>query len=242
MKIFKSIVATVAAFSFILSGAATVSAQTISPHFNVYDDVSGIGDESDFVRIGNKDGGNTAEACTEGQVVDLWLYVHNGSAETGNGENYDGPAVATNTKIKFNVEQGAYKNSHEVSAVISADNAASVTDSASITCGGEAVALQYVGLKSFTTTNPDKENYTLDGDPINGASLGFDGKVPGCWQYRASMVVSVKVVKKPVTPPVTPPVPPVIPDTGAGSVLGIMALAGIVGALLHRVYTVRSSR
>lgn len=245
MKYFKhgaiALATVLASAVLIFSGSRAAAAN--GPVFNNHDNVEGIGDESDFIRIG-ADGslGNTIEACQSGQVVDFWIYVHNGASNFNNGENFDGPGVAHNTSVKVNVDQNQFKNSHSISATIDSNETNPIVDNATVTCGGEQVALEYVGVSGFNTTDTSG-NYKLWGDPINGALVGYEnGVVPGCWEYRARINVQVRIKKK-VTPPVTPPVvvPPVIPDTGFGSVFGIMGVVAVAGAVLHRVYTVRRS-
>lgn len=313
--------------------SATAKAEN-TPIFNTYKDVQGIGDESDFIRIGTDgSGGNTIEACQDGQVVDFWIYIHNGASAYNNGTNFDGPAVAHNTTLKVNLAQNQYGNNHAVTAVIDSNETTPISDDATITCGGEEVALEYVGVSGFNTTDTSG-NYKMTGDPINGASIGYPGGVvPGCWEYRARVNIQVKIkkqqpvvakeckalsVSKAVVKPreavtvtvngaasnatilgylftvkdkdgtvvdtkevttadttatytfnqsktgvytvsasvkfeggnvtsdacvktieVKNEVPPVIPNTGAGSLVGLLAATTIAGAIAHRVWTIR---
>lgn len=177
---------------------STASAQEAVIRFNKWTEVTGIGDESNFVRIGNKDGGDIADVCENGQTVNVWMYVHNGTSEELNGTNYDGPGVAHNTTLNVNASNGlnTYANSHTITGVVSADNAASVSDTVTINCGDKQIALKYNGVIDTSTTNPSAD-FKVIGDPINGARLGFDGDMPGCWDYRVSVVVQFEIVEQP---------------------------------------------
>lgn len=342
-----------AAISLNVSGLTRAADNGYDPLFNQYTNVDGIGDEKDFLRVQNNDGTrvNTKEVCS-GETR-LWIYVHNNRPSQNNNDpskpgDWDGVAVAKNTRVKLSLP-GTYTNKTTATAKISADNAvSSVTDTAFITCGTEKVKVEFVAVESVNS-NP-QGNYTLSGDIMsaNGASLnykGMTGVVPGCWEYRASIVVKVKITKEPeqpkpqtlvcdailvnrkglgvgvtvngvttngatisgykivwgdgsadattqtathtfadydkkytikgyvkgkvdgkntdwvtsdkctytfseptpekpeppVEPPVppTPPVAPELPNTGAGSVLGIAAAVSALGAVGHRVWTVR---
>lgn len=176
---------------------STASAQEAVIKFNKWDGVSyGIGDESNFVRIDDQYGAENAEACENGQTVNVWMYMHNGTSPDLNGENYDGPGVAENTVISVSTDPslGAESKTHIITGSISADNAPTVTDTVTITCGSEEVALKYNGVVKFSATQPD---FKLNGDPINGAQVGFDGgRVPGCWDYRTTVVVQFEVVNE----------------------------------------------
>lgn len=190
--------AALASLSLIGSGTAFA----VQPRFNQYKGVSGIGDESNFMRIGDKDGGDTAQACTPGQKVNVWMYVHNGSADEFNGTNNDGQGVARNTRVKVTTDLASSKT-HKVTGQISADNATTVTDTAYINCDGKAVALKYNGVVKFTTTDTTG-NYKLWGDPFSagGAQIGYAGGiVPGCWGYRASIVMQFEVLPEPKPEP-----------------------------------------
>ena len=173
---------------------STASAQEAVIKFNKWDNVAGIGDESNFVRIDDQNGPETTEACEDGKTVDVWMYIHNGTSPELNGENYDGPGVAENTVITVDQSPEGASNTHTITGTISADNAPTISDTVTITCGSEEVELKYNGVVRFGATQPD---FKLNGDPINGAQVGFDGgRVPGCWDYRATVVVQFEVVNE----------------------------------------------
>jgi hypothetical protein len=190
----------VAATGMMFASPKALAANT-GPAFNIYNGVDGVGSESDFLRIGTDgSGGNNIEACQDGQIVDFWMYVHNGASEYNNGANLEGVSVAHNTVLGFAVDNADYTNSHTLSATIKSNETSAISDTATITCGGQKVALEYVGVSGFNTTDTSGL-YGINGDPINGASIGrAGGVVPGCWNYRArvNVQVRIKVQPKPV--------------------------------------------
>lgn len=221
--------------------ASALSNATARPAFNWYDNVSGVGDESDFLRIGANaaEGVNTKEVCQEGARLKFWFYIHNGSEPINNGANLDGPGVAVNTRLNLSVPQNQAGNSHDITASISANNADTVADKVTITCATRKVTLEYVGVTDFATTatNNALGAFTLGGDPINGASLGYPGgKVPGCWEFRGRLnfEVIVHVQESPKADPKPNPVPPELPKTGTGSALAIFSGTTLLATLAHR--------
>lgn len=196
-KINKTTVGVIALSILLLAGTiGNVAAQSATgPFFNIHSGVgNGVGDESDFLRINNATGGNTAEACTDGQEVNLWFYVHNGQSSLNNGTDYTGSGVATNTVVDIDFNNSGFTNSHEIEASIGAANASTVTDTVDINCGSEQISIEYVS-QNMSTNAPDWTSpYSLTGNIMNGATLGYDGGlVPGCWDYRAYITVTVKV-------------------------------------------------
>lgn len=186
-------------------GNAHVKAATVDgPMFNYFTDASGIGDEHDFLRVQKTDGSrvNTLEQC-DGEVS-MWFYVHNSQAAINNGDNYTGPAVAKNTRLRVAMPTGESK-SQEIKAFVSADNAATVSDNAYLTCGNTPISLSYAGLSELYTIAP--EGYDLTGDltSAQGAALSLKGYqgglMPGCWDHRVRLTFKVKITKKPVVIP-----------------------------------------
>lgn len=183
------------AIAMALLFTAGVQAQSASgPIFNNYSGVDGVGNEADFLRIRQTDGTkvDTVEACS-GEVT-IWFYVHNSQAAANNGTNNDGPGVAKGTRVKVAIPTGT-SNTQTLKGTISATNAATVTDTTKITCGGKAVKLEYVSTDPVYTTAPG--GYTLKGDitSATGAELGYNGGVlPGCWDYRAWITLKVRIV------------------------------------------------
>ncbi len=187
------------------------------PQFNVYTDVEGFGNEKDFVRVGGKNTPsgqrytNTYEAC-DGDAT-ITMYVHNGAPEGFNGTNNDGTGVAHDTRVKISVPATSAGN---ISGSISAkdrDGVAvpGVTDTAKITCNGEEVAyeLDTSSVQLFSIDRGTVSLNTAQGAAIaSGAGLQIgsvagDGLVPGCWNYRVYVKMTVKIKKIVKTPKYT---------------------------------------
>ena len=186
---------------------AQPSAATVQPIFNAYEGVSlhyGTGSESDFLRLGKLgEQGNTIEACTNGQVIDLWMYVHNSKSARQNGTDFDGPGVANNTRVRFAVNQDAPGHLHQLVATIDSDETNAISDNVSIRCRDHAIKVKYKAMTYFGSAAPTAtgfDAYDLRGDMLSGALLGYQkgsrkGIVPGCWEYRSRINMQVEIVK-----------------------------------------------
>ena len=192
----------------VVTGTVQASQPDTTAIFNAYDNVQlhyGIGSESDFLRLGvSGEQGNSIEVCEDGQLVDLWFYVHNSTAASTNGTDFDGPGVATGTVVDLDVNEDSVARSHSVVASIDSDQTNPITDSVTITCADKDIQLVYKAVTHFGTTAPaltDFGNFSLVGELIDGASLGYqqgdrgEGVVPGCWQYRARLNIQLQVVE-----------------------------------------------
>lgn len=185
------------------------------PAFNVFTGVPApVGNEPDFLRARAPINGDSSDAttqyvdplntsCTNGEVIQMRVYVHNGASTAGN-ENGTGPSVAHNTKVKVNLDNAAAQSVFTPSATISASNAASVSDNVTINCGGKTVKLDYIkgSASAFslgTGVVPVDENTLF----TTGASIRSEkvpGDVWGCWNERVYVVLSVKVEVPQTTP------------------------------------------
>ncbi len=193
------------------AGVAGATSTGISgPMFNVHTGVDyGIDNESDFLRIRKSDGTkvNTIEACSG--ELNLWFYVHNGQSSLNNSVDNSGAptatnqgvGVATNTRVSIRPLPTTYGKSQTLTGKITADNADTVTDTASITCASDDIKVEYESIEQLYLYNPTLEaGYALSGDITSeaGAQLGFaGGRMPGCWDYRTIILVKVKITKKP---------------------------------------------
>ena len=158
-KLFKiSALSVIGVLSAILLAGPVAATLRTTAVFNAYDGVQlhyGVGSESDFLRLGNSgEMGNTMEVCEDGQTVDLWFYIHNSTAESANGENFDGPGVATNTVVSLDVDEQAEANSHSVVASIDSDQTNPIADDVTITCADENIRLVYKAVTHFGTKAP----------------------------------------------------------------------------------------
>jgi hypothetical protein len=180
------------------------------PAFNVFTGVPSYGDESDFLRGRAATSGTTpfvdpvdAGSCTNGQQLQLRVYVHNGaSADANNGGS--GPSVAHGTQVKVSLPSGA-ASSFKPNATISASNAATVTDNATINCNGKQVKLSYVAGSAHQTSLGGAGTVNLpDSIVTSGAAIRSEaaaGDVWGCWNERVYVVLTVQVEEIPSTPP-----------------------------------------
>lgn len=186
----------------IVAGAVSATAKT-SPVFNVYDGIQlhyGVGSESDFLRLGNSgELGNEIEVCQNG-TVDLWFYVHNSTAASQNHADLTGPGVATGTTVAVSVSD-KMANSHSVIGTIDSDQTDPLTDDIVITCGSKRIKVSYKNVSYFGSPAPASKtfgNFTIKGDITDGATIGYNfgdkqGVVPGCWDYRARINVTLNV-------------------------------------------------
>ena len=248
----------------VLMGATVVSDPLgatngdVRPVFNHYTDLkfrtlSGstqVRDEADFLRLGPKGelgNGEGDDYCTDGQTIDLWLYIHNGSAAEFNGSDLDGPGVARDTTISLNVPD-ASDPSDQVSATITSSNGHAITDSVTIQCSDpdKKMSLVYQDATDTLSTNAPVEathgRFKMTGTLDQGAKIGYGDQalVPGCWEYSAVVRTQLKVVvdDTDIPEPETPPEPTDLPIAGgslfAAVPLATAALSSVVGAVGYR--------
>jgi len=146
--------------------------------------------------------------CTNGQIVQLHIYVHNGASQYDNN-NGTGPSVMHGAQVKVALPSATQKATQfQPVATLSANNAASASDSVTINCNGSPVELQYVpGSASQYSIGsgvvPLSDNIVSTGVPIQSEKV--PGDVWGCWNERVYVILQVKVV--------VPPTPKSIPPT-----------------------------
>lgn len=184
------------------------------PQFNIYKDVGmGVGDESDFVRVGavgsnNSDHVNNFELC-EGKA-EVWLYVHNGAPEEFNTAEHDSSGIAHDTTVKVALPSEA-SSDHKVDGSISASNAENVFDSANITCDSKKVTLDYVEGSATAALFETGEIVSLSDNVVTtGTSIGddaLDGDVKGCWPFRVIVKLQVEAKEQPQPQPEPEPEP-----------------------------------
>ena len=227
-----------------------------------------FGNESDFVRIRPDTSGDVTSytnnpalvtnqlsaSCNSGDKFDVWTYIHNDALSQDNN-NGTGSAVAKNVQLDLSAPN---LNKTEVSfpftGTVSADNAAAtVTDSVSLVCNGQAMELTLVPGSVHYTTDVASTNFnSLPDSAVNstfqiGNPVWGNGIQWGCYNYRVVVVYQVQLQAPPQTP-VTPttPVTPVTPvttttlvNTGPGSTIGIFAATTLAGAVIHRIVSQR---
>lgn len=193
-----------------------------TPVFNNYCNAPyGIGNEADFVRIRENSNGNVRDnqgnpaytnaitnACTSGAKFDVWNYIHNDASEEFNN-NGSGSAVAKNVQLALSAPVGTTKSTFSFGGTISASNAASVSDTATLTCAdGKQVKLSLVPntVSVYSSSYGWKElgDGAVNGTTRVGSPVFGSGDVYGCWQYRIVVVYQVTVTDIPPQPkPVT---------------------------------------
>lgn len=180
-----------------------------TPVFNEFYNVpNGVGDEADFVRVKTAEGDNSAytndlsDNCASGDKFTVRTYVHNGADPDFNAT---GEAVARNTVVAMNA-QFAERKDFTFTSTISADNAASITDSAKLVCG-DNVKLKLVPKSVQAYSKPIGGYYDLPDSSVNGTvKIGSrtqgSGDVYACWDDRIIIVYEVVVEELPeeVTP------------------------------------------
>lgn len=166
------------------------------PTFNSITNNPTIGDERDFVRIGEigreqTNLGNNVEVVPGRQYL-VYIYFHNNASSTFNdsAHNNSGVALQTTMSSEFSKvltpEQGG-----TVSATISAKNSnpGSVWDEAHMTTSAKKVLLRYVEGSAKIYNDWELNNTTL---PVTlftktGTLLGLNGLngvIPGCEEYH----------------------------------------------------------
>ena len=157
----------------------------------------GAGGEQNFLTAapsGQTNWSDSVNAC-DGDMVDLNVYVHNGAEVTYNGNN-DGPGVALGSRLKVAIP-GNTAESHDIVATLSADNVPAINDDATIMCNGTAVTVEYVaGSAEIYSQHRGVESLSDAVVGSNGTLIGSyddNGMIPGCWEYRVWVKLTVKV-------------------------------------------------
>ena len=177
-----------------------------TPVFNEFYDVpGGVGDEAEFVRIKPAAGTNAdyvnslADLCNDGSAFTIRTYVHNGGDPSFN--EGDATAIARNTVVAMNVNAlNEVRNTFTFSSTISADNAASMTDTATLDCDQDVV-MRLVPSTVQTYSRPlgfqSAPDSAVNGSLKIGSRVQGSGDVLACWEDRVIIVYEVVVEKKP---------------------------------------------
>ena len=227
MKIFKklnkkiSTILTVGVFTLVmgvLSGASasawgperttfTMEKPATYPTFNSITDNPTIGDERDFVRVGeiNADVTNLKNEVkvVPGREYLVYIYFHNNASATFNTKehNYSGVARVARMSSAFS-KVLTPENRAAISATITADNSnpGSVWDEAYLTTDTEKVTLRYVAGSAKIYV--DATRWKLNGSSVStalfteaGTLLGlndFNGVIPGCEEYHGVVTYVLK--------------------------------------------------
>lgn len=196
----------------------TMSTSTTPVFNNICGVPFGTGNESDFVRIRPNTGddmstANNADytdaltaACASGSSYDVHTYIHNDASQDFNN-NGSGSSVAHDVQLAMTAALGTTNNNFTFGSTVSASNAASVHDTATLNCGSKQVKLSLVAGSVHVYSKPYGW-LMLNDNAVNGTTkLGSptlgSGDQWGCWDYRTIVVYEVKVTEIPPTPPVS---------------------------------------
>jgi hypothetical protein len=178
---------------------------------------NGIGNESDFVRIRpNTTGDDTStsnnsayvdtlsSACNSGDKFDIHTYIHNDATPDQNN-NGSGTAVAHGVQLSLAAPTGNTGSNFTFASTVTATNAATVKDTATLNCNGQPVKLTLVPgtVKIYGTQYPwtGLPDNSVNGTFKIGSPVMGSGDIWGCWEYRVVVVYEVQVQKE--VPPAT---------------------------------------
>lgn len=177
------------------------------PTFNSITNNPTIGDERDFVRVGEIDADETnlknEVKVVPGREYLVYIYFHNNASSTFNTKenNYSGVARTTRMSSAFS-KVLTPQNKATISATVTADNAnpGSVWDEAYLTTDTEKVTLRYVAGSAKIYV--DSTRWKLNGAGVStalfteaGTLLGlndFNGVIPGCEEYHGVVTYVLK--------------------------------------------------
>lgn len=183
-----------------------------TPIFNNFCGVPGVGDEPDFVRVranttGDPTTGDNAayvdalnNACDNGTKFDVRTYIHNGADPSGNDS---GKSVAHNVAVAMNAPLNSTNDSFKFGSTISASNAASVSDTATLHCNNGQTKLTLVPGSVHVYSKSYGWNGLGDGAVNGSTKVGSpvmgSGDQLSCWDFRIVVVyqVTVQKVEKP---------------------------------------------
>jgi len=186
-----------------------------TPTFNTYTNVpAGIGNEGDFVMLRKSTGDPTVPAvttafsdpvnatCAVGEKFDVRTYVHNGANTEFNNDG-TGTAIAHNVNVAMTAPLGSTAKNFTFRGVVSASNAASVTDTGNLNCANSVqlkLVPQTVKVYSRHIGWSGAPDSAVNGNLPVGSRVAGSGTQWGCWDDRIIVVYVVEVVEAPKTP------------------------------------------
>jgi uncharacterized repeat protein (TIGR01451 family)/LPXTG-motif cell wall-anchored protein len=196
------------------------------PVFNSWVNTPNYGDERAFFDASTQANGGTTGGfqdqlvVTPGQEVTLRMYIHNGAAPGLNGNNFDGPGVARNTRLQVYLPTATATQLRSFGYIVADNtNPGWVADSADFT-SSTPFSMEYVpgSAKMINGAHPTgialSDNIIQHDAQFNvnraGAPVGYqnmDGNYPSCFQYSGFVTLKVKIngpqlaVSKKVTTP-----------------------------------------
>lgn len=166
------------------------------PTFNSITNNPTIGDERDFVRVGEIDA-EVTDLKNEVEVVPgrqylVYIYFHNNASSTYNDSAHDHSGVAIRTRMANSFSTVLTpENKGTITSVITADNAnpADVWDEAYMTTTTKKVLMHYVpgSAKIYNDWKTNGNTMSTDLFTQEGTLLGLNslnGVIPGCEEYH----------------------------------------------------------
>ena len=166
------------------------------PIFNSITNNPTIGDERDFVRVGEIDA-EVTDLKNEVEVVPgrqylVYIYFHNNASSTYNDSAHDHSGVAIRTRMANSFSTVLTpENKGTITSVITADNAnpADVWDEAYMTTTTKKVLMHYVpgSAKIYNDWKTNGNTMSTDLFTQEGTLLGLNslnGVIPGCEEYH----------------------------------------------------------
>jgi len=199
-----AITATVGALSISGSASAwgperdlfTMAEPATYPVFNSIKDNPTIGDERDFVRVGQINA-DVTELSNEVEVVPgrqylVYIYFHNNASSTYNSADYNYSGVAKMVKMATSFGKVITPDTKaKVTGTITSSNTnpLSVWDEAYFTTSSDKVILSYVDGSAKIYSNWGANGSTMPSNLFteNGTALGLNalnGIIPGCEEYH----------------------------------------------------------
>lgn len=186
-----------------------------TPIFNQFCGVpNGVGNEADFVRVrqnvtGNPTTGDNAayvdslnSACAVGTKYDVRTYVHNGADPAFNTAG-GASAIAHNVVVAQTAKLNQPDSNFTFKSTVTASNAASVSDTAKLSCGKDVVLKlvpSSVHVYSKALGWNGAPNSAVNGTLKIGSQVLGSGDVLACWDDRVIVVYEVVVEAAPAPP------------------------------------------
>lgn len=174
----------------------TMESPATYPTFNSITNNPTIGDERDFVRVGEIDA-EVTDLKNEVEVVPgrqylVYIYYHNNASATFNDSAHNHSGVALNTRLATSFSTVLTSNDKgKITATVSASNAnpGSVWDEAYLTTKTDKVLLHYVSGSAKIRNDWGTNGWVMPSNLFTeeGALLGLNalnGVIPGCEEYH----------------------------------------------------------
>lgn len=172
----------------------------------------GVGNEPDFVQLRQSTNGNDEDnqnnpdyaksltaACNVGDKFDIHTYIHNDALSQDNN-NGSGSAVAHNVALAMSATLNTAASNFTFGSKISASNADTVSDTASLNCGSNVqlkLVAQSVHIYSAPYSWQNISDSAVNGATTIGSPTVGSGDQWGCWNYRIVVVYQVQVQSVP---------------------------------------------